>query len=180
MRLETERLELRMLDDRDADDLYPILSDYEVTRNLLVPHPFPRDRMLDWIRDRREAMKARERYIVAIELRETGRVIGVCGFVGVSWKDMHGELIYWLGKQHWGKGYMPEAARRFVQFGFEELEFERIAVGCFTRNEASRRVIEKLGFTYEGRTRHEFLKDGEYQDVYHFGMLREEYGEVHR
>ena len=175
MRLETERLLLRAVEDRDADDLYPVLSDYEVTRNLLIRHPFSRDRMAEWIRDRREAMKARERYVAAIELKETGRVIGICGFVGVSWEHMNAELVYWLGRDYWGRGYMPEAARRFIRFGFEELGFERISVGCFTRNEASRRVIEKLGFTYEGLARHEFLKDGEYQDVHHFGMLRKEH-----
>lgn len=175
MRLETERLILRPPDDRDADDLYPIISDPEVTNNLLIPYPFPEERMLPWIRDRREALRARERYTLVVVLKETGRVIGICGLIGCSWKHLNAELIYWLGKQYWGKGYMPEAAGRIVRFGFEELGLERISVGCFTRNEASRRVIEKLGFTYEGCARHEYRKDGEYQDVYHFGMLREEH-----
>ncbi len=175
MRLETDRLILRQPDDRDAGDLYPIFNDPEVTSNLLIPYPFPEERMLPWIRERREALKAKERYTLAIILKETGRVIGICALIGVSWKNMNAELVYWLGKPHWGKGYMPEAAGRIIRFGFEDLGLERISVGCFTRNEASRRVIEKLGFKCEGRTRHEFRKDGEYLDAYHFGMLREEY-----
>ena len=175
MNLETERLILRGLNDSDADDLYPIISDPEVTNNLLIPHPFPRERMLPWIRDRREAMVAKERYALAIVLKETGRVIGVCALIGVSWKNLNAELVYWLGKQYWGKGYMPEAAGRLIRFGFEELGLERISVGCFTRNKASARVIEKLGFKYEGRARHEFRKNDEFLDVYHYGMLRGEW-----
>jgi len=175
IRLDTDRLILRPLNDRDADDLYPIISDPEVTNNLLIPYPFPEERMLPWIRDRREALRAKERYILTIVLKETGKAIGVCGLVGVSWEHMNAELVYWLGKEHWGKGYTTEAASELIRFGFQDLGFERIAVGCFSRNKASVRVIEKLGFKYEGLTRHEFIKNGEYQDVRHFGMLREEF-----
>ncbi len=62
-----------------------------------------------------------------------------------------------------------------IRFGFEELGLERISVGCFARNKASARVIEKLGFKYEGCARHEFLKDGEFLDELQFGMIREDY-----
>lgn len=175
MKLETERLILRPLEESDAHDLYPIISDPDVTDNLLIPYPFPEEHMIRWIRSRREALVAKERYMLAVVLKETGRVMGVCGLVGVSWKHINAELIYWIGKQYWGKGYMPEAARELVRFGFEDLNFERIAVGCFTRNTASARVIEKLGFKYEGCARHEFLKEGEFLDAYHYAILRADY-----
>lgn len=175
MKLETQRLILRGLEESDAIDLYPIINDPEVSNNLLVPHPFPKSRMLPWIRERREALRNRERYMLAVVPREVGKAIGVCGLIGISWEHKNGELIYWIGKPYWGKGYTTEAARELVRFGFEDLGFERISVGCFTRNKASSRVIEKLGFKYEGCFRHEFLKEDEFLDVYHYAMLRAEY-----
>lgn len=175
MKLETERLILRPLKDSDAADLYPIINDPEVSNNLLVPHPFPKSRMLPWIRERREALLNKERYMLAVVPREIGKAIGICGLIGISWEHMNGEMIYWIGKPHWGKGYITEAGRELLRFGFEDLGFERISVGCFTRNKASSRVIEKLGFAFEGCFRHEFQKDGEFLDVLHYGMLRADY-----
>jgi RimJ/RimL family protein N-acetyltransferase len=101
MRLETARLILRPLEESDAADLYPIISDPDVTDNLLIPYPFPEEHMIPWIQARREALEAKERYILSIVLKDTGRAIGVCGLVGVSWKHMNAELVYWLGKQYW-------------------------------------------------------------------------------
>lgn len=175
MKLDTERLVLRPLKESDEADLYPIFNDPEVTHNLLISYPYPRQRMLPWIRERIEAYRHRERYVFAMELKESRKVIGVCGLVAVTWEHMNAELIYWLGKSHWNKGYVTEAARRMIRFGFEDLGLERISVGCFARNTASSRVIEKLEFQPEGRVRHEFLKDGEYLDAIHYGMIREEY-----
>lgn len=112
---------------------------------------------------------------MAIVLKETCNVIGVCAFYRVSWEHMNAELVYWLGKQYWGKGYMTEAVRRMLAFGFVELGFERIYAGCFTRNLASRHVLEKVGFKYEGIARHEFKKGDDFLDVFHFGLTRDEF-----
>ena len=175
MRLETERLILRPMEEGDAPALFTIMNDPDVTHNLLLPHPFPEDQVLAWITKRREAWEKRVLFAAAIILKETGELIGTCSLTDVSWDHLRAKLIYWLGKPYWGRGYMTEAAGRMMKFGFEELGLERISVGCFARSKASARVIEKLGFKYEGCLRHEFLKDGEFQDELRFGMIREEY-----
>lgn len=175
MRLETERLILRPVELDDAPALFAIMNDPDVTANLLLPHPYPEEKILPWIESNREALQQRERFVTAVVLKDTGELIGVCAFYRVSWEHMKAELIYWLGKAFWGKGYMTEAAQRMLKFGFEELGLERISVGCFARNKASARVIEKLRFKYEGCARHEFRKDGEFLDELRFGMIREDY-----
>ena len=76
---------------------------------------------------------------------------------------------------HGGLGYMSEAARRVIQFGFEELGLNRIYAGYFTRNPTSRRVMEKAGMTYEGTYRQNVLKWGEFVDVGACAILRSEY-----
>jgi [ribosomal protein S5]-alanine N-acetyltransferase len=175
MRLETERLILRAVEEDDAPDLFPIMNDPEVTENLLLPHPYPEERVTQWIISGREALQRAERYEIAVVPKDTGRAIGVCSLYRVSWEHMSAELVYWIGKEYWGKGYITEAARRMLEFGFKELGLERICVGCFARNTASERVIEKLGFKPEGLARGEFKKGDQRFDALHFGMLREDF-----
>jgi len=175
MKLETERLILRPVEESDALDLCPIMNDPEVTQNLLLPHPYTEERAILWIRNAREALERRERYEMAVVPKDVGRAIGICSLYRVSWEHLSAEIVYWIGKDHWGKGYVTEAARRMLEYAFAELGLERICVGCFTRNKASERVIEKLGFQYEGIARGEFKKGDERFDTLHFAMLREDY-----
>lgn len=120
-------------------------------------------------------MDADERYELGIVPKDIDRAIGVCSLCRVSREHLSAELVYWIGKPYWGQGYITEAARKVLEFGFMYLGLERICVGCFTRNKVSARVIEKLGFTYEGLARGEYKKDNERFDALHFGMLREDY-----
>jgi len=175
MRLETERLILRPFEDADAPAMLSIMNDPEVMHNLLSSPTFSEEDIAESIRRRKAAIEAKERYSLAVILKETGALMGACSLIEVSWEHMHAELVYYIGQEFWGKGYMTEAARRTIQFGFEELGLERISVGCFARNKASARIIEKLGFQSEGVARHAYRKDGEFLDELRFGMIRSDY-----
>lgn len=175
MQLETDRLIIRPLDENDVPALFPIMNDPEVTGNLLIPHPYPQDRVLMWIRNSRDAMDTDERYELGVVPKDIDRAIGICSLYRVSWEHLSAELVYWIGKPYWGRGYITEAARKVLEFGFLDLGLERICVGCFTRNKASARVIEKLGFQYEGLARAEYRKGKERFDAFHYAMLREDF-----
>ena len=58
------------------------------------------------------------------------------------------EIGYVLSKDYWGRGLMPEAVRAVIRYLFEDVGLDFLMVGHFTRNQRSRRVIEKCGFTY--------------------------------
>ncbi len=58
------------------------------------------------------------------------------------------EIGYVLGKDYWGKAYMPQAADRLLQYCFEELRLDAVFCGYFKQNTRSKRVGEKLGFRY--------------------------------
>lgn len=58
------------------------------------------------------------------------------------------ELGYWLGKPFWGRGYMPEAAKELIRYGFEDLKMSTIWCGYYDGNDKSKRVQEKVGFVY--------------------------------
>ena len=175
MRIETERLILRPMEESDADALFPLINDADVAINMLsVPHPYPEDAYVPWIRQSREAMERKEMYETAIVLKETGLPIGACTIMNISWGHMRAEIGYWLGKPYWGQGYMTEAVKGMLRFGFEELGLERIYAICFKRNKASARVLEKAGLKYEGLMRHGVKKGDEFLDVPLFGIIRED------
>ena len=85
-------------------------------------------------------------------------------------------LGYVLSPDYWGRGLMTEAARRMVSCAFEELGAALLTIQHFPFNSRSKRVIEKCGFTYEGRLRRCFLRyDGEWLDECCYSMTRDEY-----
>jgi RimJ/RimL family protein N-acetyltransferase len=174
--METERLILRPIEEEDAPALHPLINDPDVAHTLLtVPHPYPEDKLVPWIRGSKQALEKKERFEMTIILKETGLPIGMCGFCQVSWEYLNAEMGYWLGKPYWGRGYMTEAVRRLLVYGFEELGFERIYAQCFDLNPASVRVLEKAGLKHEGCARRAVRKNGEFIDLLNYGMIRADY-----
>jgi len=174
MKIETKRLMLRPVEERDADAIFRYLNDPDVTYNLLG-HSLTREETLSMIAKWIDAFENRTAFTMGVTKKEDNVVMGICALLRVSWEHLHAELVYWLGKEYWGKGYMTEAVQAMLNFGFKHLGLERIEAGCFTRNTASRRVLEKVGFKYEGCARHKYFKDGEFLDEYRFAILRQEY-----
>lgn len=84
------------------------------------------------------------------------------------------EIGYWLGEPFWRRGIMPHAVRKIVAYGFAALPIERVEAYVFGNNPASARVLEKCGFSFEGRMRRHVFKDGEFLDSLIYAMLRNE------
>jgi RimJ/RimL family protein N-acetyltransferase len=102
--------------------------------------------------ERRIAQHERHGYSLwAVELKTSGRVIGVAGLVHLQ-DGPEIEVGYRFRETHWGNGYATEAARAAIAFGFDELQLERIVAVTLPDNRASRRVLEKCGLTFLGRT----------------------------
>jgi ribosomal-protein-alanine N-acetyltransferase len=82
-------------------------------------------------------------------------------------QDVHrhtAEFGYWLAEDFWGRGIMTEAVVAFIDFCFENFKLRRIYAEPFANNPASARVLEKTGFTFEGRLKNNVLKDGKLLD----------------
>jgi ribosomal-protein-alanine N-acetyltransferase len=84
------------------------------------------------------------------------------------------ELGYWLGESYWGRGIATRAVRAIIQWAFESLALERIQARVFDSNVASCRVLEKAGFTREGRLRSSVLKLNLVMDLLVYAILRDE------
>jgi RimJ/RimL family protein N-acetyltransferase len=116
--------------------------------------------------------------IYCIVLKENGKVIGMIDLEpdGLRYGVNALVISYYLGEQYASKGYMTEALREMIRYVFDERGVDVLAVRAFRDNEASGRLIEKLGFIYEGCIRRGVKG---YQDIIYddmiYSMLQEEY-----
>lgn len=146
--LKTKRLILRAWCESDADNLFKYAKDPEVG----YPAGWPKHQSVEESRDIIEKhLNGRECY--AICLKEDNKAIGAIelklnGSTDLTDQDNECELGYWIGKEFWGKGYVPEAANELIRYGFEDLSMEKIWCGYYDGNEKSKRVQEKCGFKF--------------------------------
>jgi RimJ/RimL family protein N-acetyltransferase len=85
------------------------------------------------------------------------------------------EIGYAINRKFWNQGYMTEAARRIIRFGFEELGMHRIFATCDPENTGSYRVMEKNGMQREGILRENLQIHGRWRNSYSYSMLEQEY-----
>jgi [ribosomal protein S5]-alanine N-acetyltransferase len=117
----------------------------------------------------------RIRFQLAITLPDTGEVIGNVGVRRSSMEDRAGDMGFELSPEHWGRGYATEAAAAMLGFGFTTMGLHRIGADCIADNEASARVLERVGMRREGRLREaEHYKD-RWWDVLMYGILEREW-----
>lgn len=114
--------------------------------------------------------------IFGIRLIETNKLIGTCQLHSIDPVSRAAELQIRLGEVgERGKGYGTEAIRLLLQFGFSDLNLNRIYLHVFSANTPAIRVYEKSGFIREGLLRQAVYIDGRYEDVILMGILRDEY-----
>lgn len=171
--LETARLLLRPFQLADADRVQFLAGDRDVADTLLkVPYPYEDGMAEKWIADQRDWFERRQQAVFAVTLKSDGALIGALG-LRLEMNDQRAELGYWIGKPYWNHGFCTEAARAAIQFGFEQLDLNRIFAHHFVRNPASGRVMQKLGMVYEGRLRQHVKKWDAFEDLEVYGILKE-------
>lgn len=171
--LRTDRLLLRPFADEDADDLWALHSDAHVLRYWDSPPWTDRARADRFLATCRRLAEEGSGARVVIE--HEGAFLG---WVGLSeWNPDHrsARLGFVLGATAWGHGYATEAARALLGWAFDALPLNRVQAEADTRNAASTRVLEKLGFVHEGTLREDCVVDGDVSDSFVYGLLRREW-----
>ncbi|UFJ41584.1 GNAT family N-acetyltransferase [Brevibacillus humidisoli] len=174
--LQTDRLLLRKLSVEDAPILFQYWADDDVTRFMNIP-PFQHvEQATDMIVHLNTLSERQEASRWGIVLKETGTLIGTCGF-NTSWagEDRRSEIGYDLGKPYWGRGYMTEALRALVSHGFDQLDLNRIEALVEPGNTGSIKTLGKVGFQQEGLLRDYQFAKGRFVDLRMFSLLRREY-----
>jgi ribosomal-protein-alanine N-acetyltransferase len=149
--LETERVQLSAISETHLEDLFTYASDEEVTRYVSWPTHTSKETTRAFIRSARERYETDDNYYDwALVHEPDGRMFGTIGLrVGEPF-DGAAELGYVLARDFWGYGFATEVASEVVRYGFHELQLSELHAYVFTGNNASVRVLEKLGMSYEG------------------------------
>ena len=173
--LECDRIILRKMDRSFADDMFEYASNPAVTKYLTWDvHPNRRFsyNYLGYVNSR---YRTGEFFDWAITMRDSGKMIGTCGFTRFNFSSYSAEIGFVLNPKYWGYSIAPEASRRVIRFGFDTLELHRIEARYMENNIQSRRVMEKSGMTFEGIYRDMMLVRGQFVSVGVCSILRSEF-----
>lgn len=122
---------------------------------------------LSWIRGEREPDEVR--YLI---VGEDGEVAGGCGLNLIDRINRHANLGYWLRTDRTGRGWATRATVLLARHGLTRLGLERVEILMVVENEASRRVAERAGATFEGTLRRRFLLQGAFHDAHLYSLIR--------
>jgi [ribosomal protein S5]-alanine N-acetyltransferase len=163
MEIRTERLILRPWRTGDEPALAEIANNRKIWINLrdLFPHPYTLRDAQTWVAQTAGEDPTRN-FAVETESR-------LAGGIGLDLKSGNSRLTaqvgYWLGESFWGRGLAAEALRAVTDYAFARFDLRRLEAGVFEWNPASTRVLEKCGFSLEGRLLKAATKDGKTIDV---------------
>jgi RimJ/RimL family protein N-acetyltransferase len=173
--LVTDRLRIRMLEERDLHLFAERADAPEVyATTLRMPRPYTVDDARAFMGAQHTAWAAQVGLVLTVCLRDTDEPIGSIG-IEINRGMDRAELGYWIAVPMWGQGYATEAAGAMVGYGFERLGLHRVYAGHFSGNEASGRVLTKVGMSLEGTLRECLKKDGAYRDDVVYGVLKREF-----
>jgi len=167
----TDRLRLRPYTSDDVASMFAVFGDPEVMRY----SQFGADPSLEATAIRIQKLIDHQAQfgfsLWVVENRATGELLGDCGLKQLE-SGPQIEVGYRFAKAHWGRGYATEAAAASVNFGFQSLQLPRIVAVVEPANQASHRVIEKIGLRYQGLARYYG------RQMSYFTASREEYRPV--
>lgn len=144
----TSRLKLVQFIMEDANSIQTLAGNYNVAKQTLnIPHPYEDGMAEDWISNHQNAWDERQAITYAIFLKDSNKLIGAVGLVGV--KGDEGGMGYWIGEPYWKKGYATEATKALIHFCFGTLALKRIEAEHLVSNPASGRVMQKAGMNYK-------------------------------
>ncbi len=159
----------------DAKDLAAALSNKKVQDNLRdgLPYPYTEQDGKEFIS---AMLSADENETFAFAIIVDDKVVGSIGiFRQGNIHSQTAELGYYIAEEYWGKGIMTEAVKQICEYVFGDSDIIRIYAEPFANNIASCRVLEKVGFQYEGTLRSNAVKNGKVIDMKMYSLIKEEY-----
>ena len=168
--IETERLILRKSTKNDVLDMLEYASDDDTVK------------FLDWVgaKTEEEMLAGIINYhwsrpgIWAIELKKNRKCIGTID-IRIEPEHDKASFGYVLNRNYWNKGYMTEVLSVIIKFCFENLNLNRVEASHYIGNEASGKVMEKCGMTFEGVSIQGVKIKGVFRDVARYGITKEQW-----
>lgn len=173
--LETKRLLLREIKQSDSQDIFQYFSSDEVTRFYDVESFTTIKQAEELIQRWKERFENGQVIRWGIALKSDNRIIGTCGFHG--WMKQHHKAVlgYELAPEFWRQGCMTEVTQKIVEYGFKNLELNRIEAFVEPENAGSRKLLEKIGFSEEGILKEHYYWKNQFVDNIIYAFLKKEY-----
>lgn len=173
--LTTPRLTLRPIQREDCEAIFQIASTYpEMTKFMTWEAPEKIEDTIFFFEKRkpdlgktcfRWTIRYENECIGIISLEDLKRIEGPLRYDSAV-------LGYWLHPEYCNQGFMTEAGKTVIQYGFENMDLHKIIVGHVSENIASQRVIEKLGFRLVGEQKDHWFRDGQWWDHKCYEMVK--------
>ncbi len=160
----------------DAEALSLMTSREEIYRTTCnIPLDFSPEYAKWWIRFTQDCKRTGTAYEYGIFTNAADELVGDAGIVNVNAQALSAALVYYVHPDRWGHGLATRACGLLLPYAFKRLKLNRIEAVCMTGNKPSVRVLEKLGFSFEGVSRQVIRKDGVFYDVSRYGLLKDDY-----
>ena len=158
--METERLIIDEIRESDKEDyFYNISHDKKVLETFICKY-------VEDIKDFDFAPYLANKNIYAIRLKPTNKLIGIILYFDETQESC--EIGYGIGSNYWNNGYVTEAVKAFIKYLFEEKGFNTVYASFFVGNDASKRVMEKNGMTYNRYSAKELEYLGKERDLIYY------------
>jgi len=182
VRLETQNLIIRDNIEEDLNGLYSLMSDREVNKYDSEFYSDSLDSTKSILKVSIEEAKKKDRrkFWFAITKKVSNEYIGQIGITLISnqIKNRIGQMAYFIRKKYWGKGYTTEAAKKVIDFAFENIGLHKIITGCLTENVASEKVMKKCNMVKEAELVKHVWHEDEWRDRVEYRLLREEWEKI--
>lgn len=171
--IKTDRLILRPIELGDAESVFSYAKNPNVCRfTLWEAHQSVQD-SLNYIKDYVFDYYSKgvpEPFGIALK-NNPQKIIGTVGCFWTSKQARAMELAYAIAEEHWGKGLVAEASEAVMNYCFKEFELKRIQARCKTENQGSRRVMEKVGMTFEGTLKSAVFHRERHWDMHYYAKV---------
>lgn len=168
----TRRLRLRPMRDGDWQAGFALWSDADAMRYFsFPPMTEPADAQARTAR-LAQAAAAGEEFVCVVESLASGEPLGDCSLFDHDAQCRRAQIGFSLQRRHWGNGYMTEAASALLDHAFDTVGLRRVEADVDPRNDASARLLERLGFVREGLLRERWMVGGEVSDSAIYGLLQ--------
>jgi RimJ/RimL family protein N-acetyltransferase len=181
IRIETDRLTIRRMQDEDLETFFEYDNHPEHTRHL-SRSAYTQDQAREFIQTQHNMTLGTEGqyHHLSVELKSTGEMIGTVCINLTSKRHRQGDIGWFLGADHHGHGYATEASRAMLEFGFDTLDLNRITAICHATNTRSFLLMERLGMRREACFVQASYFDGEWHNQYAYAILKADVAFAHR
>ncbi|MGL2966075.1 GNAT family N-acetyltransferase [Flavobacterium sp. XGLA_31] len=175
--LETKRLLLRRIDENDVDEILALRGNSETMKYIPRPLAKTKEDALQHIAMINEKIEDNTGINWGITIKGNLKIIGIIGHYRIQPENHRAEIGYMSLPETYGKGYITEAIKAVVKYGFEQMNLHSVEAVIDPDNIASEKVLLKNGFVKEAHILENELWDGKFWDTVIYSLLRRNFKE---